>query len=72
MNDKTESAKNAEILALKEETHKKRIEIYESYGMTYPPKWNGGRDTTFTPPEIKELERQMFVKYKAIQEKYKE
>lgn len=70
MNDAQEAARKQELLALGKERTNKEKAIYESYGMTYPPKWSGGRDTIPRPPELKELEREIALKYKAILEKY--
>ncbi len=72
MTEERKAAKKAEIRALDEEMNAEERKIYESYGLTYPPKWNGGRDTIPRPPELKELERKIALKFKAIQEKYKE
>lgn len=71
MTDEMKSAKDTEIRALDEEMNMAEKKIYESYGLSYPPRWSGMRDG-WRPPELKELHRQMALKYKAIQEKYKD
>ncbi len=72
MTEEKKAAKKAELHALDKEMISEEKKIYESYGMAYPPKWNGGRDTIPRPPELKELERKAALKFKAIQEKYKD
>ncbi len=72
MTEEQEAARKQELLALGKERIDREKAIYESHGMTYPPKWTGGRDTIPRPPELKELEREIALKLKAIVEKYKE
>lgn len=71
MTDEMKAAKKAEIQALDEEMIEQEKKIYTSYGLSYPPEWSGVRDG-WRPPELKELERRIALKYKAIQDKYKE
>ncbi len=69
MTEEQKAARKQELLALGRERTDKEKAIYESRGLQYPPPCNGNRDG-WRPPELKELEREIALKYKAILEKY--
>lgn len=72
MTKEQELTRNKEIHDLFEEMDKGKQEILESLGFHYDPREVHGRDGEPRPPEIKEFERQIFLKIKAVMEKYKE
>ncbi len=67
-----EAARDKELHDLFEELDVGKQKILESLGLHYDPREAHGRDGEPRPPEIKEFERQIFLKIKAVMEKYKE
>ena len=64
--------KEQELHDLFEELDVGKQKILESLGLHYVPGEFRGRDGEPRPPEIKEFERQIFSKIKAVMEKYKD
>ncbi len=67
-----EAARDKELHDLFEELDVGKQKILESLGLHYVPGEFRGRDGEPRPPEIKEFERQIFSKIKAVMEKYKD
>lgn len=72
MTKEQEEARVKELRGLSQELHEGKQKILESLGFHYNPREVHGRDGEPRPPEIKEFERQIFLKIKAVMEKYKE
>lgn len=72
MTKEQEIARDEELHNLFEELDDGKHKILESLGLHYVPGEFRGRDGEPRPPEIKEFERQIFLKIKAVMEKYKD
>lgn len=72
MTKEQEEARTKELRGLSQELHEGKQKILESLGLHYVPGKFRGRDGEPRPPEIKEFERQIFLKIKAVMEKYKD
>ncbi len=72
MTKEQEEARTKELRGLSQELHEGKQKILESLGLHYVPREFRGRDCEPRPPEIKEFERQIFLKIKAVMEKYKD
>ncbi len=72
MTKEQEEARAKELRGLSQELHEGKQKILEALGFHYVLGEFHGRDGEPRPPEIKEFERQIFLKIKAVMEKYKE